>query len=166
MSRLTRPTGRLWSFFWTFRISCGKWVEQVRSLRNGIGAIWKFDKSCTGSPNNMHHDVCKKGGHKVRDNIWRKIRGGLDIRNANNGELTPREKSRGTWRPQTICMTCAKGGGDKTSATVLPRLLALPTFVVNNYYTLNNSSSQNEKNALYVKVKMSWVWKSTNSQAE
>ncbi len=35
-------------FFQTFRISCGEWVEQVRSLRNGIGAIWKFDKSCTG----------------------------------------------------------------------------------------------------------------------
>ncbi len=37
-------------FFQTFRISCGEWVEQVRSLRNGIGAIWKFDKSCTGPP--------------------------------------------------------------------------------------------------------------------
>jgi hypothetical protein len=37
-------------FFQTFRISCGEWVEQVRLLRNGIGAIWKFDKSCTGPP--------------------------------------------------------------------------------------------------------------------
>jgi hypothetical protein len=37
--------------FQTFRISCGEWVEQVRSLRNGIRAIWKFDKSCTGPPN-------------------------------------------------------------------------------------------------------------------
>jgi hypothetical protein len=51
MSHLTRPTGRLWSIsFQTFRISCGEWVEQVRTLRNGIGAIWKFDKSCTGPP--------------------------------------------------------------------------------------------------------------------
>ncbi len=37
-------------FFPNFRISCGEWVEQVRSLRNGIWAIWKFDKSCTGPP--------------------------------------------------------------------------------------------------------------------
>ncbi len=37
-------------FFQTFTISCGEWVEQVRLLRNVIGAIWKFDKSCTGPP--------------------------------------------------------------------------------------------------------------------
>ncbi len=37
-------------FFQTFRISCGEWVEQFRSLRNGIWAIWKFNKSCTGPP--------------------------------------------------------------------------------------------------------------------
>ncbi len=51
MSHLTCPMGRLWSFFFqTFRISYGEWVEQVRSLRNGIWAIWKFEKSCTGPP--------------------------------------------------------------------------------------------------------------------
>ncbi len=52
MSRLTCPMGWLWSiFFQNFRISCGEWVEQVRSLRIGIRDIWKFDKSCTGPPN-------------------------------------------------------------------------------------------------------------------
>ena len=28
--------------FQTFRISCGEWVEQVRSLRSSIGAIWSL----------------------------------------------------------------------------------------------------------------------------
>jgi hypothetical protein len=38
---LCRPMGRLWSiiFLKTFRISCGELVEQVRTLRIGIGAI-------------------------------------------------------------------------------------------------------------------------------
>ncbi len=52
MSRSTRPTGRLWSFYFeTFRISCGDLVEQVETLRNGIGAIWKFGKFWAGPPN-------------------------------------------------------------------------------------------------------------------
>jgi hypothetical protein len=37
-------------------------------------------------------------------------RGGLNVQNASNGELTPGEKSRGTRHPQTIRTTCAKGG--------------------------------------------------------
>ncbi len=37
-------------FFQTVRISCGEWVEEVRSLRNGFLAIWTFDKFCTGPP--------------------------------------------------------------------------------------------------------------------
>ncbi len=45
-------------FLQTFRISCGEWVEQVRSLRNGIGAIWRFDKSCTGPPNCRNSKNC------------------------------------------------------------------------------------------------------------
>ncbi len=35
-------------------------------------------------------------GHDVRNDIQRNIRGGLDVQNANNGELTPGEKIRET----------------------------------------------------------------------
>ncbi len=51
-SHLSRPTGKLWSIIYlkTFRISCGKLVEQVRTLRIGIRAIWKFDNFWAGPP--------------------------------------------------------------------------------------------------------------------
>ncbi len=52
MSGLSHPMGRLWSmsFLETLRISCGGLVEQVRTLKICIGAIWKFDKSFAGPP--------------------------------------------------------------------------------------------------------------------
>jgi hypothetical protein len=40
-SRLSHPMGGLWSIIFpkTFRISCGELVDQVRTLKIGIGAI-------------------------------------------------------------------------------------------------------------------------------
>ncbi len=49
-------------FFQTFRISCGEWVEQVRSLRYGIGDIWNIDKYCTGPPNPTIDQAVRRGG--------------------------------------------------------------------------------------------------------
>ncbi len=52
------PNVGLWPiiFLETFWISCGELVEQVRTLKIGIGAIWKFDKFSTGPPS------CRAGG--------------------------------------------------------------------------------------------------------
>jgi hypothetical protein len=48
---LSRPTGGLFDFFLeTFSISCGELVEQVKTLRIGIWAIWKFEKLSTEPP--------------------------------------------------------------------------------------------------------------------
>jgi hypothetical protein len=64
------------------------------------------------------HDMYKEGGHEVHNDIKHEIRGGLNVQNGNNGELTPGEKSRGTRHPQTIHMISTQGGGDTESMTI------------------------------------------------
>ncbi len=99
--------GRLQSivFLKTFRISFGELVEQVRILRIGIGAIWKFDKFWAGPPtinkkrktdnNQLVSDILMLCNDKFNnvpyscflplfpDDFFR-----MDIRNRNTGKLS------------------------------------------------------------------------------
>ncbi len=57
---LVHPTGRFWSFFFnkTFRISYWHLIEQLWTLRRGIGAIWKNNVFSTGPPTKSKWKRC------------------------------------------------------------------------------------------------------------
>jgi hypothetical protein len=64
----------------------------------------------------------KEGGHGVRDDIQQKLKGGLDVRNSNNGELTPGKKAGGSRHLQTIRMMRAKEGGHNVPDNIQRKL--------------------------------------------